>query len=61
MMFAEMQRAVAHVFVWFEEKIFTVEAFTNKQNDRLYTRDAKVLPEVSRTHLRRMKPAGLQE
>ena len=42
-------------------KIFTVEAVTNAQNDRLYARDAGDLPEGSRTHLRRMKPATVME
>ena len=55
-----MQRAgVDHVFIWSDEKIFTVEAVTNTQNDRLYARDAKDLHEGNRTHLRRMKPAGI--
>ena len=31
---AEMQRAVDHVFVWSDEQIFTMEAVTNKQNDK---------------------------
>lgn len=58
-MLAEMQRAVGHVFVWSDEKIFTVEAVTNTQNDRLYAHNAGELPEGSRTHFRRMKPAGV--
>ena len=32
-MLAEMQRAVGHVFIWSDEKIFTVEAVTHTQND----------------------------
>ena len=52
-----MQRAVDHVFIWSDEKIFTMEAVTNTQNDWLYTRDAGDLLECSRTHLRRIKPA----
>ena len=49
-MLAEMLREFNHLFIWSNEKIFTVKAVTNTQNDRL--------PEDSRTHLRRMKPAG---
>ena len=59
MMLAEMQRAVDNVFIWSDEKIFTVEAVTNTQNDRLYAHNAEDLPEGSRTHFRRMKPAGV--
>ena len=33
------QRAVDNVFIWFDEKIFTVEAVTNTQNDKLYACD----------------------
>jgi transposase len=58
-MLAEMWRAVDHVFIWFNEKIFSLEAVTNTQNDRLYARDAGDLPEGSRNHFRRMKPAGV--
>lgn len=58
-MLAEMQRAVDHVFIWSDEKIFIVEAVTNTQNDRLYAHDAGDLPEGSRTHFRRMKSAGV--
>ena len=36
-----------------------MEAVTNTQNDGLYTRDAGDLPEGSRTHLSRMKPAAV--
>ena len=32
-MLAEMQRAVGYVFVWSDEKIFTMETVTNGQND----------------------------
>ena len=37
-MLAEMQCTVDHVFIWFDEKIFTVEAVTNTQNDWLCMR-----------------------
>ena len=46
-----------HVFIWYDEKIFTVEAVSHIQNDKLYVRDAGDLPEGNRTYLRRMKPA----
>ena len=36
----EMQRAVDHVFIWSPVNIFTGEAVTNTQNDRLFARDA---------------------
>ena len=54
-----MQRAVDHVFVGSDEKIFTVEAVTSAQNDRLYARDSGDSPEDCLTHLGRMKPAGV--
>ena len=44
-MLAEMQRAVDYVFIWSDQKIFTVEAVTNTQNNRLYARDAGDFPE----------------
>ena len=44
-MLAEMQRPVDYVFIWSDEKISTVKAVTNTQNDRLYARDAGDLPE----------------
>ena len=45
--FGEMQRAVDHVFIWSDEKIFTVEAVTDTWNDRLNASDAGDLFEVS--------------
>ena len=41
-----MQSAVDHVFIWFDEKIFTVEAVTNTQNDGLYAREAGICLKV---------------
>ena len=59
-MLVEMQRAVDHVFIWFDdEKIFTVEAVTHTRNNKLYARDAEDLPKDSSTHFCRMKPAGV--
>ena len=52
-----MQGAVNKVFMWCYE-VFSEEAVTNTQNDRLYARDAGCSPEGSRTHLSRMKQAG---
>lgn len=58
-MLEEIQRATDTVFIWSDEKMFTVEAILNRQNDRLYARDAQDLPEGSRSHFRRIKPAGV--
>ena len=57
-MLAEKQLTVDNVFIWFDEKIVSVEAVTKTQNDSLYACDAGDLVESSRTHLRRMKPVG---
>ena len=46
-MLAEVQHAVDHVFIWSDEKIFTVEAVTDTWNDRLNASDAGDLFEVS--------------
>ena len=51
-MLAKMQRAVDHVFIRSDEKIFTVEAVINTQKDKPYALD---LPEGGRIHLRPMK------
>ena len=44
-MLAEIQSTFNHVFIRSDKKIFTVEAVTNTQNDRLYAHDAGYLPE----------------
>ena len=51
------ERSVDHVFIWSNKKIFTVEAVTSRQNDRMCARDVEDLPVGSCTQLRRMKPA----
>ena len=48
-MLADVQRAVDHVFIWSDDKIFIVEAVTITQNDGLHARDAEDLPTFSRT------------
>ena len=50
---------MTRVFIRSNEKIFTVDVVTNTQNDKLYARDAEDILESSRTHLRRMKSAGV--
>ena len=56
---AVMQRDIDNVFVLSDEKIFTVEAGNNTQNDRLYECDAGDLPEGSNTRIQRIKPTGV--
>ena len=51
--------AVDHIFICYDEKIFTVEAVTNTLNDKLYAVDADLL-EGSHTRLRCMKPAAVK-
>ena len=45
--------------IWSDEKIFTVGAVTNMQNDGLCASNAGDLSEDSRAHLRSMKLAGV--
>ena len=39
----EMEGAAGKVFIWSDEKMFTVEAETNKQNDKVYAISSKDL------------------
>ncbi|XP_029636851.1 uncharacterized protein LOC115212152 [Octopus sinensis] len=51
---AEMKRSTNTVLTWSDE-IFTVEAVTNWENDRLYARNARDFSECSRSYLHRQK------
>ena len=46
----QMLRAVDHFFICTDEKILTVEAVINTENDILHAHDAGDLAECSRTH-----------
>ena len=59
LMLQEMERAAGKVFIWSDEKMFTVEAVTNKQNDRVYAKSSKDLSVNARSHLKRQKPASV--
>lgn len=54
MMLQEIQSAANKVLVWYDEKIFTVQAVVNSQNDRVCVQH---LPEGCRTNFHRQKPA----
>ena len=58
-MLQEMERAAGKVFIWSDEKMFTVEAVTNKQNDRVYAHSPGDLSVNVRSHLNRQKPASV--
>ena len=55
----EMERAEGKVFIWSDDKMFTVEAVTNKQNDTVYAHSSKELSVNARSHLKRQKPASV--
>ena len=54
-----MRSAGKNIFNWFDEKIFTVEAVTNFQNDRFLTKCIASIPTGARIAFRRMKPASM--
>ena len=58
-MLDDIQSATGKVFIWSDEKIFTVQSVVNSQNDRIYAADARDVPQGSRLHFRRQKPAGV--
>lgn len=58
-MLKEIERAGQKSIIWSDEKVFTVQAVNNPQNDRVYAANPGDLPEGSRAHLRRQKPAGV--
>uniref|UniRef100_A0A3P8WNH7 Tc1-like transposase DDE domain-containing protein n=1 Tax=Cynoglossus semilaevis TaxID=244447 RepID=A0A3P8WNH7_CYNSE len=53
-MLQEIQSAANKVLVWYDEKIFTVQAVVNSQNDRVCVQH---LPEGCRTNFHRQKRA----
>lgn len=55
----KMERAGDKVMIWSDENVFTVQAVTNQQNDRACAANNNDLPQGSRMHFRRQKPAGL--
>lgn len=58
-MLQEIESVADKVLVWSDEKIFTVQAVVNSQNERVYAHSAQHLPEGCITHFRRQKPAGV--
>lgn len=58
-MFKEMQRAANKIFVWSNEKLFTVEVMVNYQNDRVYNKSPGNIPERAKTYFKREKPTGI--
>lgn len=58
-MLQEIQSAANKVLIWCDEKIFTVQAAVNSQNDRVYAHSAQRLPEGYRTNFCRQKPVGV--
>ena len=44
MMLREMQPAASKMFIWSDKKMSTVEAVTNKQDDRVYALSSGDLP-----------------
>ena len=63
-MLEEMERAGGraegagdHAVIWFDEKIFTVQAVTNTHNDRVYAANPCDLPEDNWMHIGLQKPA----
>ena len=56
LMLRETERAASKIFIWSDEKMFTVEAVTNKQINRFYARSSRDLLVNVRGHFRRQKP-----
>ena len=55
-MLKEMERAASKTFIWSDEKMFTVEAVTNKLNDVVYDLSSRDLLVNVRSHFRHQKP-----
>ena len=53
-----MEGAASKIFIWSDEKMFTVEAVTNKQIKRFYVHSYRDLLVNVREHFRRQKPVG---
>ena len=45
--------------LWTDEKLFTVQAIHNSQNDRVWTKNRDSVPVENRTSFRRQKPASV--
>lgn len=58
-MLDDIKNSTDKVIIWSDEKIFSVQATLNSQNDRIYAAHTSDLPEGSRAHFRRQKPAGV--
>ena len=58
-MLEEMRSAGDKVFIWSDEKIFTVEPQINQQNDRVLAASSSCIDPAVRTVYRRQKPAGV--
>ena len=56
MMLREMQPAASKMFIWSDKKMSTVEAVTNKQDDRVYALSSGDLPVNVWSQFRRKKP-----
>ena len=56
-MLGEVSSASKRVFIWLDEKIFTVEAVSNSKNETIYVHHASELADDSRTVIRRQHPA----
>ena len=59
LMLREMERAATKIFFWSGEKMFTVEAVTNKQNYKVYTHSSWDLWVNVRIHNRRRKAVSV--
>ena len=58
-MLEKISSAGNKVFIWSDEKIFTVQVVSNFQNDRIYAHYASELADGSRTVFRSKHPAGV--
>ena len=55
----DMQCTIDNVFIWSNEKIFTVDAVTDTQNVKPCARDPRDLPKGNSSHISLMKPEGV--
>ena len=58
-MLEEIKRATDTVFIWSNKNILAVKTVLNRQNDRIYIRDVKDLPDGSQSHLHPVKQVGV--
>ena len=59
LMLREMEKAASKAFIWSDEKMFPMEAVTNKQNDRDYAFSSRDLSVDVRSHFRLQKLASV--